>query len=107
MKALTLLATGGLQHARVQELPEPAIQSPDQVLVRIRAAGLNRLDLWVAAGLPGITYTFPHVIGSDGAGVVEAVGSAVSRVSPGDRVMLNPTLSCGECAQCRAAEESL
>jgi NADPH:quinone reductase-like Zn-dependent oxidoreductase len=107
MKALTLVAAGGLQHARVQELPEPSIQSPDQVLVQVRAAALNRLDLLVAMGLPGITYSFPHVMGSDGAGVVQAVGSAVSRVSPGDRVMLNPTLSCGECVQCQAGEDSL
>jgi NADPH:quinone reductase-like Zn-dependent oxidoreductase len=107
MKALTLVATGGLQYARVQELPEPAIHSPDQVLVQVRAAGLNRLDLFVALGLPGVTYSFPHVMGSDGAGVVEAVGADVSRVRPGDRVMLNPTLSCGQCAQCLAGEESV
>jgi NADPH:quinone reductase-like Zn-dependent oxidoreductase len=107
MKALTLVAAGGLQHARVQELPEPSIQSPDQVLVQVRAAGLNRLDLLVAMGLPGVTYRFPHVMGSDGAGVVQAVGPAVSRVSPGDRVMVNPTLSCGECALCQAGEDSL
>jgi NADPH:quinone reductase-like Zn-dependent oxidoreductase len=107
MKALALVAAGGLQYARVQELPEPAIQSPDQVLVRVRAVALNRLDLLVALGLPGVTYSFPHIMGSDAAGVVEAVGSGVSRVRPGDRVMLNPTLSCGECAQCQAGEDSL
>jgi NADPH:quinone reductase-like Zn-dependent oxidoreductase len=49
MKALTLVATGGIEHLRVQELPEPAIQSPDEVLVRVRAAALNRLDLFVPA----------------------------------------------------------
>jgi NADPH:quinone reductase-like Zn-dependent oxidoreductase len=107
MKALTLVAAGGLQYARVQELPEPAIQSPDQVLVQVRAAALNRLDLFVAQGLPGVTYSFPHIMGSDGAGVVQAVGAGVSRVCPGDRVMLNPTLSCGECVQCQAGEDSL
>src|SRR4051794_19502614 len=101
MKALTLEAAGGLQYARVQELPEPTIQSPDQVLVQVHAAALNRLDLFVAQGLPGVAYNFPHVMGSDGAGVVQAVGSAVSGVRPGDRVMLNPTLSCGQCSQCR------
>jgi NADPH:quinone reductase-like Zn-dependent oxidoreductase len=107
MKALTLVATGGLQHLRVQELPEPTIQSADQVLVQIRAAALNRLDLFVAGGLPGVTYNFPHIVGSDGAGVVRAVGSAVREVSPGDRVMLNPTLSCGHCATCQAGEDPL
>jgi NADPH:quinone reductase-like Zn-dependent oxidoreductase len=107
MKALTLVATGGLQHLQVQELPEPTIQSADQVLVQIRAAALNRLDLFVVEGLPGVRYGFPHILGSDGAGVVHQVGSAVRDVTPGDRVMLNPTISCGECAMCRSGEDSL
>jgi NADPH:quinone reductase-like Zn-dependent oxidoreductase len=107
MKALTLVAVGGLQHLRVQELPEPVIQSADQVLVEVRAAGLNRLDLLVAEGLPGVTYNFPHILGSDGAGVVRAIGSAVRQISAGDRVMVNPTLSCGQCAACESGEHSL
>jgi NADPH:quinone reductase-like Zn-dependent oxidoreductase len=107
MKALTLTAVGGPEHLRVRELPEPAIQSPDQVLVRIQAAALNRLDLFVAIGLPGVKYSFPHVIGSDGAGIVAAVGSAVGRLRAGDRVMINPTVSCGKCPRCLQGEESL
>jgi NADPH:quinone reductase-like Zn-dependent oxidoreductase len=107
MKALTLLATGGLQHLRVQELPEPAIQSPGEVLLRVKAVALNRLDLFVAEGLPGINYRFPHVVGSDGAGTVQAVGSAVKHLRPGDRVMINPTLSCGQCPACLEGEDSL
>jgi NADPH:quinone reductase-like Zn-dependent oxidoreductase len=101
------MATGGLEYLRVQELPEPAIEAPNHVLVQIRAAGLNRLDLFVADGLPGVHPTFPHVVGSDGAGVVRAVGTAVRQVRPGDRVMINPTLSCGECPACLEGEESL
>jgi NADPH:quinone reductase-like Zn-dependent oxidoreductase len=107
VKALVLTATGGPEHLRVQELPEPAIQSPDQVLVQVRMAALNRLDLFVTEGLPGLTYSFPHIVGSDGAGVVREVGSAVTSLAPGDRVMVNPTLSCGSCPACRAGEESL
>jgi NADPH:quinone reductase-like Zn-dependent oxidoreductase len=107
MKALTLVAVGGLQHVRVQELPDPTIQSADQVLVQVRAAALNRLDLFVAGGLPGATYSFPHILGSDGAGVVRAVGSAVDQVTPGDRVMVNPTLSCRHCAQCQGGDDAL
>ena len=97
MKALVLTGPGGLQQVQVQELPEPTIQSPDQVLLRVQAIALNRLDLFVAQGLPGITYRFPHVVGCDAAGTVQAVGSAVHQVRPGDRVMVNPTLSCGQC----------
>ncbi len=107
MGALTLVDVGGLQHLRVQELPEPAIQASGQVLLRVQAMALNRLDLFVTQGLPGVNYSFPHVVGSDGAGTVLEVGSAVSRVRPGDRVMINPTLSCGKCPWCLQGEESL
>lgn len=107
MKALALVATGGLEHLKVQELPQPTIRSPGDVLVRIHAAALNRLDLLVAGGLPGARYEFPHIVGSDGAGVVEEAGSAARQVRPGERVMINPTLSCGTCPACRAGEESL
>jgi NADPH:quinone reductase-like Zn-dependent oxidoreductase len=70
-------------------------------------AALNRLDLFVADGLPGVAYAFPHVVGADGAGEVESVGSAVTAVRPGERVMLNPGLSCGTCVECRGGEASL
>ena len=89
MKALTLAATGGIEQLRVRELPSPSIQSPDDVLVKVRAAALNRLDLFVAAGLPGASLAFPHVVGSDGAGLVQQAGSGVSQFRPGDRVMIN------------------
>jgi NADPH:quinone reductase-like Zn-dependent oxidoreductase len=107
MKALTLMAVGGPEHLRVRELPEPAIQSPDEVLVRIQAAALNRLDLFVADGLPGVNYSFPHVMGSDGAGTVVELGAAVAGLRAGDRVMINPTISCGKCPRCLQGEESL
>jgi NADPH:quinone reductase-like Zn-dependent oxidoreductase len=107
MKALALTGTGGLQQVQVQELPEPTIQSPDQVLLRVQAIALNRLDLFVAQGLPGIAYRFPHVVGCDAAGTVQQVGAAVKQVRPGDRVMVNPTLSCGQCSACLEGEESL
>jgi NADPH:quinone reductase-like Zn-dependent oxidoreductase len=107
MKALTLTAVGGPEHLRVWELPEPTIQSSGQVLLRIHAVALNRLDLFVAQGLPGVNYSFPHVVGSDGAGTVLEVGSSVSSFRPGDRVMINPTLSCGNCPWCLQGEDSL
>ena len=107
MKALTLAAAGGIGQLKVQELPEPAIQSPNDVLIRVQAAALNRLDFWVAEGLPGTNLTFPHIVGSDGAGVLEKVGSGVQRVGTGDRVMINPALSCGQCSACLKGEDSL
>jgi NADPH:quinone reductase-like Zn-dependent oxidoreductase len=107
MKAWTLTGVGGLEHLQVRELPEPTIQSPGDVLVRIRAIALNHLDLFVAEGLPGVNYSFPHIVGSDGAGTVVAVGDSVSRFKPGDRIMINPTLSCRTCPWCLQGEESL
>lgn len=107
MRALAVAAVGGLEHLAVRELPAPEVEGPGDVRVRVHAAALNRLDLFVADGLPGVSYSFPHILGSDGAGVVESVGPAVTRVRPGDRVMINPGLSCGRCPACLAGEESL
>src|SRR6266540_1677783 len=94
MRALALAALGGLEHLALRDLPRPELEAPGDVRVRIHAAALNRLDLFVAAGLPGVRYVFPHIVGSDGAGVVDAVGPAVTRLRPGQRVMVNPGV-CG------------
>jgi len=107
MRALVLQALGGLEHLVLADVPAPEVRSPHDVRVRIRAAALNRLDLFVADGLPGVAYVFPQILGSDGAGVVESTGSAVTSVRPGDRVMINPGVSCGTCAECVRGEESL
>jgi NADPH:quinone reductase-like Zn-dependent oxidoreductase len=107
MKALTLTGIGGLDRLRVQEMPAPSIAAPDDVLVRVRCAALNRLDLWMTGGLPNVQPSFPHVAGSDGSGEVAAVGPAVEGWRPGDRVLINPGLSCGHCAACEESEESL
>jgi NADPH:quinone reductase-like Zn-dependent oxidoreductase len=107
MKALTLVASGGIEQLRVQELPAPIIKAPTDVLLRVHATALNRLDLFVTGGLPGSSLSFPHVMGSDGAGVVLDAGSAAQRWRAGDRVMINPTLSCGECRACLEGQESL
>jgi NADPH:quinone reductase-like Zn-dependent oxidoreductase len=107
MQALTLTDVGGLERLVLQEVPAPALGSPHDVRVRTRCAALNRVDLFVAGGLPDLPITFPHVVGSDGAGVVESVGAEVTHVRPGDRVMLNPGVSCGRCAACLEGEEPL
>jgi NADPH:quinone reductase-like Zn-dependent oxidoreductase len=107
MQGVVLTAVGGLDRLARAEVPTPEVRAPHEVRVRLRAAALNRLDLFVADGLPGVAYTFPQVIGSDGAGVVESVGAAVTSVRPGERVMINPGISCGTCTQCLRGEESL
>ena len=107
MRALTLTGIGGLEHLQVRDVPAPALRADDDVLVRVRCAALNRIDLWMAGGLPGVRPVFPHVVGSDGAGEVERVGPAARGWRPGDRVLINPGISCGRCAACEAGEESL
>lgn len=107
MKALTLTATGGLEQLKLQDLPAPVLTGPADALVRVHSAALNHLDLFVVHGLPGITYTFPHIVGADGAGVVERVGPSATGVRPGDRVFINPGLSCGACEWCAAGEQPL
>jgi len=73
----------------------------------LRAAALNHLDLFVVDGLPGLPRQLPHILGSDGAGVIAQVGSGVSSLQPGDRVLINPGISDYTCEFCRAGEHSL
>ena len=83
------------------ELPTPE-PGPGEVLVRIRAAAINRLDLWVREGWPGIRLTLPHISGSDGAGEIAALGPGVTGPAPGERVVINANIGCGECEHCLA-----
>lgn len=105
MRALALTRHGGPESVEVLELPEPGPPADAEVLIRVRAAGLNHLDLFLTEGVKGITLSFPHIVGTDGAGTVEQVGARVRSVRPGDRVTLNPGISCGTCESCRAGED--
>jgi NADPH:quinone reductase-like Zn-dependent oxidoreductase len=77
------------------------------VRVRVRAAALNRLDVWVRNGWPGLKLPMPHILGADAAGEIEALGAGVTGWAVGDRVCLDPSLSCGQCEACRAGRENL
>jgi NADPH:quinone reductase-like Zn-dependent oxidoreductase len=88
------------------EVPDPT-PGPGEVLVRLRAAAFNRLDRFVLEGIPGVPIERPHVVGSDGAGIVEALGEGVSDLREGSRVLLNPGLWDGSCAACLRGDEAL
>lgn len=106
MRALCLTAPGGFDRLAVLDLPRPPLGRPTDVRIGIRTAALNHLDLWVASNAPGIPVPeYPHVVASDGAGVVLETGSLVTHVQPGDRVLINPGISCGDCEACRAGDE--
>src|SRR5258707_379071 len=108
MRGLTISAHGGLDQIEYREdLPEPVLHGPTDVLVRIRAAALNRLDLFQIQGLPGVIITPPWILGTDGAGIVEEVGADVRHVAPGDMVLINPGVSDRTCEYCLDGEQSL
>ena len=106
MRAWVIRATGGLDRLERAEVPDPGSLGPCDVRIALRAAALNHLDLFTVHGLPH-EYRFPHIVGSDGAGVVAAVGAGVRSVRPGDHVMINPGIADYTCAYCRAGEHSL
>jgi NADPH:quinone reductase-like Zn-dependent oxidoreductase len=106
MKALAFHEHGGLDKLRYQDVAEPKIGDGD-VLVRVKACALNHLDLFVREGLPGLKVPLPFWSGCDIAGEVAQVGSAVTGVAVGDRVVVNPNLSCGRCEFCTRGEDSL
>ena len=86
-----------------EEVPLPDIND-NQVLVEIKAAAINHLDIWVRKGIPGIS--LPMIIGSDGAGIVVKVGKNVNKFSIGDEVIINPLLFCGNCPSCLNNQEN-
>jgi len=107
VRAVVLTATGGIEHLQISAVPDAPAPQAGEVRVAIRAAALNHLDLFVADGLPGVADRFPHIVGADGAGVVESVGPQVTAVRRGDTVMLNPGVSDYTCEFCKAGEHSL
>jgi NADPH:quinone reductase-like Zn-dependent oxidoreductase len=87
LKAVRIHEDGGPEVLRYEDVPDPE-PGPDEVLVELRAAALNHLDLWLRKGLPSVPK--PRILGADGAGVVAALGDGVDRFTVGDRVVLNP-----------------
>jgi NADPH:quinone reductase-like Zn-dependent oxidoreductase len=97
---------GGPEVLVLEDAPQPQLGAAD-VLVGIRAVALNRIDLWVRGGLPRLRLAFPHILGADIAGVVEAFGDQALGVRVGDEVVLSPGVSCGQCAACVAGRDTL
>lgn len=106
MRAAAITGHGGTDTLTVLELPEVP-PGPDQVQLRVHAAALNHLDLWVRRGLPGLALRMPHVIASDVAATVERVGAGVTGFEAGAPVLVAPGFGCGGCAACLGGDESL
>jgi len=106
LKAVYFYQHGDSSVLQYGDLPIPQPKS-DEVLVRLYAAGLNRLDLWTRRGWQGLKLDYPHIPGADGAGVIAALGDNVEGLREGDRVVINPNIACGKCEYCIAGQDNL
>jgi len=106
MRAAIFRAHGPIENLEIADVPAPTPR-PGEVLVRVRAAALNHLDLSVREGLPGLKLEMPHIGGSDVAGEVEAPVAGVDGWRAGQHVVINPGLWCGVCEFCLRGEESM
>jgi NADPH:quinone reductase-like Zn-dependent oxidoreductase len=110
MKAAVIHEHGDVNCIRVEDVAEPVLQA-GEALVRVRAAALNHLDVWVRGG-GRMKVPLPHILGSDGAGVVERVAPDVKTagettyLSPGREVVIHPGIWCGRCTACLAGRQS-
>ncbi|HEY3363559.1 MAG TPA: zinc-binding dehydrogenase [Symbiobacteriaceae bacterium] len=105
MKAMVLVRPGFEQPMALQERPMPE-PGPGEAVVRLHAAALNHRDHFQIRGVRGAEWA-PYIPGSDGAGEVAAVGAGVTAWKPGDSVVINAALYCGQCAYCLNGEQSL
>lgn len=106
MKAIIFRQHGGPEVLEYADFPTPE-PKPGEILARLRAAALNRLDLWTRNGWPGIRLEYPHIPGADGAGEIAALGEGVSGWAIGERVVINANWGCGGCDACRAGKDNL
>ncbi|MEJ2048359.1 MAG: zinc-binding dehydrogenase [Calditrichota bacterium] len=102
MRAITLQKTGDLSHLKIEKMDKP-VPRPGEVLVRIRASALNHRDLWIVNGLYA-KIKLPVILGSDGAGIVEKVGSEKNQGWLGKSVLINPTLNWGDNLSAQAPD---
>jgi NADPH:quinone reductase-like Zn-dependent oxidoreductase len=103
MKAVRIHQFGGPEVLTYEDVPDPQPRK-DQVLVRVKACALNHLDVWVRKGLPGVK--LPHILGSDIAGEIAAVGEYVTGFTTGQRALVAPIHFCGHCAKCVAGVQN-
>jgi NADPH:quinone reductase-like Zn-dependent oxidoreductase len=106
VKAVAFAAFGPPSVLEVRELPDPA-PGPGEVLIRVRACGVNHLDLDLRAGVSGFPVRFPHVPGIEVAGEVAAVGPGVAGVRVADRVLVIRAVTCGTCTACLRGDDNL
>ena len=100
MKAVRIHEFGGIEKLQYEDAEQPRPTSPNEVVVRLKAAALNHIDIWTRMGATGIKFAMPHILGADGAGEIVVVGRQVKNLRIGDKVCLYPFSGCGECEFC-------
>lgn len=100
MKAVRIHAYGGVEQLLYEEAAEPRVPAPNEVIVKLKAAAINHIDIWNRMGTTGIAFEMPHILGADGAGRVFEIGERVANVQTGDDVCLYPPSGCGRCEFC-------
>lgn len=105
MKAVRMHGYGGAEQLFYESCEAPRIVEPDEVIVKLKAAALNHIDIWNRMGATGITVAMPHILGADGAGVVVETGAKVENLKAGDAVCLYPLTGCGQCEFCRSERD--
>ncbi len=106
MKAVVFNEHGSVDKLEYMDFPEPEVCS-SEVLVKVKACGINHLDIWVREGMPDITIPLPHILGCEVTGEINKVGDAVKDLSIGQRVLIAPGISCGKCEYCLSSNDSL
>jgi len=106
VKAVLIRRHGGPEVLEIADLPRPKAEA-GQVVIQVKAAGMNHLDTWVRRGMPGVTLPLPMIPGCDASGIVAEVGAGVAGVAPGDRIFVSPGTSCGRCDACLSGQEPL
>ncbi len=106
MKVVLFRQHGGPEVLEYTDFPTPE-PKPGEVLIRLRAAALNRMDIMVRNGWPGLKLEMPHINGADGAGEVASLGEGVVGFEVGEPVVINPNLGCGTCEFCLAGKDNL
>lgn len=106
MKAVAIFEHGGVDKLQLTDLPKPEA-GPDDVIINVKTVALNRLDLWVREGLPGLKLPMPFTLGSDVAGVIDAVGANVTQFRAGQRVTINPGWWDTTCEFCVRGDHPL
>ncbi|GMV34843.1 MAG: alcohol dehydrogenase [Chloroflexi bacterium CFX1] len=106
MKAVLFHKHGGPEVLEYGDFPTP-LPKPGEALVKLHAAALNRMDVFVRNGWPGLKLELPHINGADGAGEIVELGAGAHGFNIGDRVVINANLGCGECNFCKSGRDNL